>query len=115
MNPAIFIAMFLPIIIFFITQHNYEKLQMGKIIRRKQRKNTEEISEMKELAARFLGKECIIYTFNSQIVGVIKEISETAVLVDRKGCQEAVNLDFVVRVREYPKTKNGKKKSVVLD
>ena len=28
---------------------------------------------------------------------------------------EAINLDFVIRIREYPKNKKGKKKSVVLD
>ena len=31
------------------------------------------------------------------------------------GKEEAINLDFVLRIREYPKKKNGKKKSVVLD
>ena len=28
---------------------------------------------------------------------------------------ELINLDFVTRIREYPRKKNGKKKSVVLD
>ena len=31
------------------------------------------------------------------------------------GTLEAVNIDFVVRIREYPRKKNGKKKSVVID
>jgi hypothetical protein len=71
---------------------------------------------MVELAKRFIDKECLIYTFNSnQIVGVIKEVSNGAILLDSKGTIEAVNLDFIVRIREYPKNKNGKKKSVVLD
>jgi len=26
-----------------------------------------------------------------------------------------VNLDFVIRIREYPRKKNGKKKDIVLD
>ena len=34
-------------------------------------------------------------------------------LVDGK--IEAINLDFVIRIREYPRNKKGKKKSVVLD
>ena len=28
---------------------------------------------------------------------------------------QAINLDFVIRIREFPKNKKGKKKSVVLD
>lgn len=50
-----------------------------------------------------------------QVVGTIKEISANALIVEKNGVQEAVNLDFVVRIREYPKNKKGKKKSVVLD
>ena len=70
---------------------------------------------MLELAKRFIEKECIIYTFNNQLEGVIKEISGNALLIEKKGMLEAVNLDFVVRIREYPRNKNGKKKSVVID
>ena len=36
-------------------------------------------------------------------------------IVEKDGKIEAINLDFVIRIREYPKNKNGKKKSVVLD
>ena len=70
---------------------------------------------MLELAKRFLEKECIIYTFNNQLEGIIKEINGNAMLIEKNGTLEAVNLDFVVRIREYPRKKDGKKKAVVLD
>ena len=70
---------------------------------------------MVELAKQFVGKACLVYTFQSQITGVIKEVSDGAILLENKGTVEAINLDFVVRIREYPTKKNGKKKSVVLD
>ena len=71
---------------------------------------------MYELAQKFIGKECLIYTFNSsQLTGVIKEVNEGAILIENGDNIEAVNFDFIVRIREYPKKKNGKKKSVVLD
>ena len=70
---------------------------------------------MVELAKRFMDKECIIYTLNSQMNGVIKEVTESAILVESNSVQECVNLDFVIRIREYPRNKKGKKKSVVLD
>lgn len=71
---------------------------------------------MYELAQKFIGKECLIYTFNSsQLTGVIKEVNEGGILLENRDNLEAVNFDFIVRIREYPKKKNGKKKSVVLD
>jgi len=71
---------------------------------------------MKELAKRFIDKECLITAFDSnhQFEGVIKEVSDSAILVEKKEAVEAINLDFVIRIREYPKNKKGKKKSVVL-
>ena len=47
--------------------------------------------------------------------GVIKEVTDGAILLEKDGKEEAINLDFVIRIREYPRNKNGKKKSVVLD
>ena len=71
---------------------------------------------MTELAKRFIDKKCVIYSFNdNQITGVIKEVSEGALLVEKDGNIQAVNLDFIVRIREYPTKKNGKEKSVILD
>ena len=71
---------------------------------------------MYELAQKFIGKECLIYTFNSsQLTGVIKEVNEGGILIENGDNLEAVNFDFIVRIREYPRKKNGKKKSVVLD
>lgn len=73
-------------------------------------------NKMQELAKQFIGKECLLYTFNgTQVIGTINEISGNAVLIEREGSIEAVNLEFVTRIREYPRNKKGKKKSVVLD
>lgn len=74
---------------------------------------------MKELAKQFIGKECIIYTVTSDggsVEGVIKEIDDGGMIIERNfGEREIVNLDFVTRIREYPRKKNGKKKDLVLD
>lgn len=105
-----FIPIFLLFVIIFITQRN-EKAVLKQIIN----KRKTEDRQMFELAQNFLNKECIIYTFNSQITGVIKEISDGGILVEKSDSQEAINFDFIVRIREYPKNKNGKKKSVIFD
>ena len=71
---------------------------------------------MKALALNFINKDCMIYTFNDrQVSGIIKEVTDNALLVENNGSLEAVNLDFVVRIREYPRNKNGKRKSIVTD
>ena len=112
MNPTYFVIFAMLLIIFIMNR--YSKMYIAKkFIKNKQRKDK---AYMLELAKRFIDKECLIYTFNSnQIEGVIKEVSNGALLVEKKGTLEAVNLDFVVRIREYPRNKDGKKKSVVLD
>jgi len=74
---------------------------------------------MKELAKQFIGEECIIYTIASNdgsIQGVIKEIDDGGMVIERNsGGWEIVNLDFVNRIRQYPRKKNGKKKDIVWD
>ena len=72
---------------------------------------------MKELAKKFIDKECVISSFdgNHQYEGVIKEVTDGAILLEKNGKIEALNLDFVIRIREYPRKKNGKKKTVILD
>ena len=73
---------------------------------------------MKELAKQFIGEECIIYTIASNdgsIQGVIKEIEDGGMVIERSyGGREIVNLDFVTRIRQYPRKKNGKKKDIVM-
>ncbi len=105
-----YIPIFLLLIIILITQLN-EKTVLKNIIK----KRKTEDSELFELAQKFLNKECVIYTFNSQIIGTINEVNEGGILIEKSGTLEAVNFDFIVRIREYPKNKNGKKKSVILD
>lgn len=72
---------------------------------------------MKALAERFIGKDCVIYSFDSsrQFSGVIKEVTDGAILVEKDGKLEAINLDFVIRIREYPLNKKGKKASIIMD
>ncbi len=112
MNPAIYSAIFIFIILFIILRQSRMNF-LGKYLKTKKKGRR---TEMLEFAKRFIDKECVIYTFNSQqLVGTVKEVEDGAMLIENGGSVEAVNLDFVVRIREYPRKKNGKKKSVVLD
>ena len=113
MNPSFYIPIIFLWIIVFISMRRENEL-IRKIISRKKHSSKEK-PEMVELCKKFIDKECIIYTCNSQIIATLKEVTEGALLREENGEVQAVNVDFVVRIREYPKKKNGKKKSVVID
>ena len=114
MNPSTYI----PIVVLWIIVLMMLRTQRKTVIFRRiiKKRRTGGNAEMKELATRFIGKECIISSFDGhQYEGIVREVTDGAILAEKKGKLEAINLDFILRIREYPKDKNGKKKSVVLD
>lgn len=71
---------------------------------------------MQELAKRFIGKDVLVNTVGSGAVdGILKEVIDNAVVLDKDGKENIINLDYVIRLREYPTDKKGKRKSIVLD
>ena len=114
MNPSYYIPILVLFIVLYIMLRGRRSIVARKII---EKRKLEGNTEMVELAKKFIDKECVIYAFDSshQFVGVIKEVTDGAILLETNGTLEAINLDFVIRIREYPRKKNGKKKSVVLD
>ena len=53
-----------------------------------------------------------VVSMSKWVCGVLKNPD---LLLEGKDSNEIINLDFIVRIREFPKNKKGKKKSVVLD
>ena len=103
MEPST-IASFIPIwILLFVilpAQRRRKRTILANTILNKGLEN----KKMFELAKRFIEKECIIYAFDgNQYTGVIKEVNEGAILIEKKGNAEAINLSFVVRIRETKK------------
>ena len=114
MQISYYIPILMLLFIVFLLQRRRKAVIAQKAIKRRK---TEDKTKMLELAKRFIGKECLVYAFDGghQFDGVIKEVTDGAILLEKDGKEEAINLDFVIRIREYPRNKNGKKKSVVLD
>ena len=98
---SLYLILFLLVIIPRIMQRR-RLAAIRHILNRKMR-NKENI-EMKELAKRFIGEACIIYTITSNdgsVQGLIKEIDDGGMVIEKKtGELEIVNLDFVTRIRE---------------
>ena len=114
---------FLPllIILFLVIFPLFARRKRAAAVRQflNRKKQNKESNEMKELAKRLIGKDCIIYTITSEcgsIQGVLKEVEDGGLVIEKTtGETDIVNLDCVTRIREYPRKKNGKKKSIVLD
>ena len=114
---------FIPILIilFFVILPLLARRKRAAAVRQflNRKKQNKEDNAVKELAKRLIGEDCIIYTITSEsgsIQGVLKEVSDGGLVIEKKtGETEIINLDFVTRIREYPRKKNGKKKSIVVD
>ena len=105
MEPSTFAAL-LPIWILLLVILPAQRRRKRTILANKILNNELENKEMFELAKRFIEKECIIYAFDgNQFSGVIKEVTEGAILIEKKGTAEAINLNFVVKIKEIVKCK----------
>ncbi len=108
---ALFVLVIIPLTI------RQRKIAAARLVLNRTKHNKENLN-MKELAKQFIGKDCIVYTitsYDASIQGTIKEIDDGGMIIEKNsGEKEIINLDFVTRIREYPRKKNGKKKSIVL-
>ena len=77
-------------------------------------KNRKGQNIMLEMLERFVGKECVVYGIENQITGTIREIRDGWIIMENSKGTEAVNAEYVTRVREYPRNKKGKK-AVLID
>lgn len=103
MNPA-YLPIFYLWLILFITNGNRRRNNKTYIINQILKESERENNQMLELAKRFIEKECVIYTFDGNgYQGVVKEVTEGGVLLDRKGKTEILNLNLVVRIKEIVK------------
>ena len=114
MDQNTYLLIVLLILVAYLTMQRRKAAVVRNMIKKR---NEKERTQMVELAKRFIGKECIVYAFDSthQFTGIIKEVTDRALMLETKNGFEALNLDYVIRIREYPMGKNGKKKSIVVD
>lgn len=70
---------------------------------------------MPHMIERFIGKDCIINLGSGGTAdGIVMSVSDGWVEIeDRSGVSQAVNIDYISRIREYPTNKKGKRKVVV--
>lgn len=90
-----------------------DKKETSKYIEARTKKRNGD-KEMQELAKRFIGKDVLINTVSSGTAdGILKEVVDNAIVVVKDGKESIINLDYVIRLREYPTNKKGKRAIVV--
>ena len=115
LNFSYYVPFFLMLFLILMNRRRRRIAAVCKIIEQRKRKG---VAFVEELAKRFIGKDCLVYTISdssSTVQGIIREVSDGGMLIEGKNGMQLVSLAFVTRIREYPTGKNGKKKSIVLD
>ena len=71
---------------------------------------------MNELVKSYIGKEVIVWAGTSSgVTGTAARIEENWLEVeDKDGNKQILNTDYISRIQEYPRKKNGKKKTVIV-
>lgn len=71
---------------------------------------------MNELVRSYIGKEVIVWAGSSSgVTGTMTKIEENWVEIeDKNGSTQILNIDYISRIQEYPRNKNGKKKAVIV-
>ena len=67
---------------------------------------------MRELAERFVGKDVYIKLLEGTADGIIREVTDSGIVLESNGNAQVVNLDYVITIREYPHNKNGKREAI---
>jgi preprotein translocase subunit YajC len=90
----------------------HRQIMVSKRNRVKRRKGE---NVMNELVKSYIGKEVIVWAGNSSGVnGTITKIEENWVELEDKYGTQILNTDYISRIQEYPRNKNGKKKAVIV-
>ena len=59
---------------------------------------------MKNLATKYLNETCVIYLFDGNThKGVIKEVTEGGILLQKTAKTELLNIDFITRIKVVEK------------
>lgn len=116
MDNTWFIYYLLLMIIILYLPWKRRKRYAAKRIMKKGKINNSQRSAgkiMRELAERFIGKDVYINLLDGRADGVIKEVTGNGIVLENKNGVQVVNLDYVVKLREYPHNKKGKRGTIM--
>ncbi len=92
---------------------NEKSQNIRKIIKKRKKRGK---NDMNEVFNRYIGKDCVIYLSNSSSNVMecrVNNVSDNWITVETRDGVEILNIDYIIRVKEHPLNKKGKKKSVI--
>ena len=110
---VVWISLFVLFIV-ILTEEEYSKAEQNRFILKhviRKKKGT----SMSDIIKQFIGKECIISTMRQNIVGTVESADGSWIKIVTKGnadFPDVINLEYISRIREYPKKRSGKRKTV---
>ena len=103
MNPSYF-AIFMLLFIVLMQQNHQKKQKAALNVIKKKRSGM----KMTVILNGYEGKNVTVYTLNDSVTGKIVEVSDGWIKIDTGKEVSAVNLDYVIRVKErFVKKKEG--------
>lgn len=92
------------LIVFLILMMEQQKKECVVSVRMRHKKV--EGDKMEAMAKQFVGKTCLVTIFGgSTVKGIICEVQDHALLMDKKGTTQIINLEFVTCIEEIPQKK----------
>ena len=111
MNTGVWVAIFL---LFFVLWQQRQQQNQAAATRMQRKKGGRKT--MSAMVETYIGKDCIVYTLNNaQICGIIRDVQDGWLRIETEKGSDVINLDYIIRVREYPKNKKGKRAAIVAD
>ena len=99
--------------IVFIAVYLQRRRRMQQLIHKHiKRKIGKGINVMNELMKKYIGLEVIIYTGFSSVSGKLTKIEDGWAEIETETGNEIINLEYISRIKEYPRNKKGKKSSI---
>lgn len=85
----------------------WEQRREKEVVTRKRiYKRKQEGTKMEALAKQFIGKNCRITFFGGNVVsGILLDVQDHALAIEKKKTKEIVNLEYVVSLEEIPAKK----------
>ncbi len=104
------------ILLFVIPARMAWQRRQAKVAKRNRIRRRKGENIMNELIKSYIGKEVIIWAGSSSgVTGTMTRIEDNWVEIeDKDGNKQILNTDYISRVQEYPRNKNGRKKAVIV-
>lgn len=103
--------LFVVVFLIYLPLKRRRKYAVSRLFVKNHTINERGIDAMKELAARFIGKDVYIKLLEGTADGVVKEVTDDGIVLENKNGLQIINLNYVMKLREYP-YKNGKRTTV---